>query len=279
MITFVNNGIVIFGFKIAYYGLLMGFGGLLGAVLSTRETRRHGFDTAIVWQMLPWLFVTGLIGARIWHVLTPSSSILVDGRNPYFINPLKILNFRQGGLGIPGAVMAAILTIWVYTRKNKLSFASWLDIGAPGLALAQAIGRWGNYFNQEIYGLPTNATKFPFAIYIDPAHRFFNHLTDAYYLPTFFYECLWNLFNMFLLLWLPRKLGDRMKPGDNALVYLIVYPVGRFFLEYLRLVNSPVAGININQTLMAVVAVCSTVALIIKHSKNKGKKLSAQPLS
>lgn len=279
MITFTSTGILIFGFRIAYYGLLIGLGGLLGAFLSIREAKRRGSDSAIVWQMLPWLLIIGLIGARLWHVLTPSSSILVDGRNPYFLDPLKIFNFRQGGLGIPGGVMTAILTIWVYTRRNKLSFATWLDIGAPGLALAQAIGRWGNFFNQEIYGLPTTATKFPFAIYIDPAHRFPNFINNAYYLPVFFYECLWNLFNMFLLLWLSRKFGDRMKPGDNALIYLIVYPVGRFFLEYIRLVYSPVAGININQTLMAIVAVCATVALILKHRKKTDNALSAQPLS
>jgi phosphatidylglycerol:prolipoprotein diacylglycerol transferase len=264
MITFAQDGIVIFGLKIYFYALIIITGALLGTWLVSKESKRRGFDKDMIWDILPWLLIAGIIGARLWHVLTPAESMLVDGKNPYFIRPIEILNIRNGGLGIPGAVMAGALALWIYCRKKKVSFVAWLDIIAPGLALAQAVGRWGNFFNQEIYGLPSNL---PWAIYIDPAHRLPEFAGIERYHPTFFYEFLWNLINMALLLWLPRKLGDRLKPGDNFLIYLVVYPVGRFLLEFIRIEYSPIAGLNANQTLMGVIAVIAAVALVVRHLK------------
>lgn len=261
------NGFTIFGIKIYFYALLIITGALLAAVLASKEAKRRGFDGDIIWDVLPWVLIAGIIGARLWHVFTPPASMLVDGRNPYFIHPLEVFNIRNGGLGIPGAVIAGVFALWLYCRKKKLSFASWLDIIAPGLALAQAIGRWGNFFNQEVYGLPSTL---PWAIYIDPAHRLPQYASFETYHPTFLYECIWNLLNMVVLLWLGRKFADKLKNGDIFLIYLIIYPVGRFLLEFIRIEYSPIAGINFNQTLMAVIAVAATVILIIRHLKKKG---------
>ena len=266
MFALASDGIVIFGLKIYFYALVIITGALLGSYLASKEAKRHGYDPEMIWDVLPWLLISGIIGARLWHVLTPSSSILVNGVNPYFIHPLEIFNIRQGGLGIPGAVITGVLALWVYARKKKISFPVCLDVIAPGLALAQAIGRWGNFFNQEIYGLPSTL---PWAITIDPAHRLPGYENIATYHPTFFYEFLWNLLNMAVLLILPRKLGDKLKPGDNFLIYLIIYPVGRFFLEFIRLEYSPIAGLNINQTIMAIVAIAATITLVIRHVKKK----------
>jgi phosphatidylglycerol:prolipoprotein diacylglycerol transferase len=130
------------------------------------------------------------------------------------------------------------------------------------LALGQAIGRWGNFFNQELYGAPTDL---PWKIYIDPLHRLSGFETIEYYHPLFLYESLWNLANVFLLVWLSRRYEDRLKSGDVFLVYLIVYPVGRFLLDFLRLDAAMVGGLNANQTAMAVVAVLSGAALIWRH--------------
>jgi len=262
MFELARDGIVIFGLKIYFYALIIISGAILAAFLASREAKRRNVDPDMIWDMLPWILIAGIIGARIWHVLTPGESILVDGRNPYFIKPLQIFNIRQGGLGIPGGVIGGVIALYIYARKKKVSFVTWLDIIAPGLALGQAIGRWGNFFNQEIYGLPT---KLPWAIYIDPAHRMAGYEQFETYHPTFFYEFLWNLMNMALLLLLPRKLGAKMKPGDNFLVYLIVYPIGRFLLEFIRLEYSPIAGININQTVMAVIAILSAGVLVFRH--------------
>jgi len=273
MFELARDGFVIFGLKIYFYALVIITGAILGAYLASREAKRRGFNPDMVWDVLPWLLIAGIIGARIWHIFTPSSSILIDGKNPYFIRPIEMLNFRQGGLGIPGGVMAGVLALWIYARKKKTSFITWLDILIPGVALAQAIGRWGNFFNQEIYGLPSTL---PWAIYIDPAHRLAGFENFSTYHPTFFYEFLWNLMNMGLLLLLPRKLGDKLKPGDNFLVYLIVYPVGRFLLEFIRLEYSPIAGININQTVMAIIAVVSAAFLVARHLKKKDSKLETE---
>jgi phosphatidylglycerol:prolipoprotein diacylglycerol transferase len=259
MFALASDGIVIFGLKIYFYALVIISGALLGAFLASKEAKRRGYNPETIWDVLPWILIAGIIGARLWHVFTPSSSILINGVNPYFIHPLEAFNFRQGGLGIPGGVIAGVLALFLYTRKKKLNFATWLDVLAPGLALAQGIGRWGNFFNQELYGLKTNVTWFPFAVKIN----------GEYYLAAFFYEFVWNLLNMLLLLWLPRKLGDKMKPGDNFLVYMIVYGIGRFLLEFIRIEYSPIAGININQAFMGVIIIVSTAALVVRHLKKK----------
>src|SRR5215208_816178 len=125
-------------------------------------------------------------------------------------------------------------------------------------------GNWqlGNFFNQELYGAPTNL---PWKIYIDPDHRLEGYLNVDFYHPLFLYEAIWNLGNMLLLLWISRRFTDRLKNGDIFLVYLMVYPIGRFLLDFLRLDASMVAGININQTVMAVVAVSAALTLFLRH--------------
>ncbi len=262
------NGFTIFGIKIYFYALIIITGALLGALLASRESRRRGLDKDIIWDLLPWVLIAGIIGARIWHVLTPDSTLLIDGKNPYFMRPIEILNIRNGGLGIPGAVMAGVLALWIYCRKKKLNFSQMVDVVAPGLALGQAIGRWGNFFNQEVYGLPSNL-PFPFSIKIDEAHRLPGYADIERYHPTFLYESIWNILNMLVLLWIARKFESKLKPGDVFLVYLIIYPVGRFFLEFIRIVYSPIAGINSNQWLMAVIAVAASISLLVRHLPKK----------
>ena len=256
---------------IHFYGVIIMFGAVLAAWLSTVEAKRRGYNPEIVWDVMPWLLILGIIGARIWHILTPPASMVEMGITTqyYLTHPLDAINIRAGGLGIPGAVMGGALALWLYTRKKNLSFASWVDIIAPGLALAQAIGRWGNFINQELYGAPTDL---PWAIFIEPRYRLAEYVDVAYYHPMFFYEFLWNLLNMTLLLILGRKLKDKLFRGDIFLIYLMVYPTGRFFLEFIRLDPSNVGGINANQTLMAVISVVSLIFFILKRTVLKEKQ-------
>lgn len=255
------EGFFIGQFEIRYYGIILMLGAVAGAWLATREAKRRGYPAEIVWDLMIYLLIGGIIGARLWHILTPppSSGITAEW---YFTHPLDALNIRKGGLGIPGAVIAGVIVLYFYTRRHKLNFAEWTDIPAPGLALGQAIGRWGNFVNQELYGAPTNL---PWKIYIDPEHRLQGFTGVEYYHPLFFYESVWNFGNMILMLWLSHRYGDRLRNGDIFLVYLIVYPVGRFLLDFLRLDASLVGGININQTIMAVVAVFAALALFLRH--------------
>lgn len=257
-----------------YYGMLLMLGAVAGAWLADREARRRGHDSEIVWDLFIYLLIGGIIGARLWHVFTHSPSSLVQDSatgemvNPYFaggyVHILDILAIWEGGLGIPGAVIGGAIVLFLYSRKHNLHFPEWADIAAPSLALGQAIGRWGNYFNQELYGAPTDL---PWGISIDPAHRLAGYLDREHYHPLFLYESLWNLGNLFLLTWISRRLGERLKNGDILLTYLIVYPIGRFLLDFLRLDASLLGGVNINQSLMAVVALCSAAALYFRHRK------------
>ena len=265
------DGISIGNFEIKFYGIIIMVGALLAAFLSARQAKKRGINPDFVWDMMPWLLIGGIIGARLWHIFTPSASLVAQGIDThyYLTHPLDAINIRNGGLGIPGAVMGGALALWIYARVKKTSFAMWTDIIAPGLALAQAIGRWGNFLNQELYGGPTNL---PWAIYIDPKNRLPQYMDQAYYHPMFLYESLWNLLNMaFTVLFLGSKYQKKLINGDIFLVYLVVYPIGRFFLEFIRLDPSNIGGINANQTTMAIIAILALTGLIVKHTILKRK--------
>jgi len=260
------EGFFIGSFEIRYYGIILMLGAVAGAFLATREAKRRDYEPEIVWDLMIYLLIFGIIGARIWHLLTPPPSSGITA-SWYFTHPLDALNIRKGGLGIPGAIIAGVIVLFFYTRRHRLNFAQWADIAAPGLALGQAIGRWGNFVNQELYGAPTNL---PWKIYIDPNHRLQGYQNFEYYHPLFLYESIWNLANMLLLLWISRRYGDWLKDGDIFLIYLIVYPVGRFLLDFLRLDAALVNGLNVNQIIMAVVAVCASLALFLRHRHTEG---------
>ena len=258
---------------ITYYGIIIMVGAVLAALLAAYLARRQGLQSDLVWDALIWVLIGGIIGARLWHIFTPPPSMVEQGITTYYYltHPLDAINIRNGGLGIPGAIMGGVLALYLFTRRRKQSFGVWADIAAPPLALAQAIGRWGNYFNQELYGAPT---KLPWAITIDPQHRLPGFENQATYHPLFLYESIYNLLNMFFLLWIGRRYASRLFPGDIFLVYLITYPLGRFLLEFLRLDASQLFGINANQTLMLIVAVCSAGFLIWRHRR---KPLAESP--
>ena len=157
-----------------------------------------------------------------------------------------------------------LLALYIFARRRNLEFAFWIDVVAPALALGQAIGRWGNFFNQELYGSPS---ELPWAIEIQPANRLPGYEDQATYHPLFLYESLWNFGIVILLLWLGRKYDNRLIDGDLFLIYLIAYPMGRFLLEFLRLDPAQVGGININQTLMLIVALCAAGVLFWRHRR------------
>ncbi|HWR66234.1 MAG TPA: prolipoprotein diacylglyceryl transferase [Bellilinea sp.] len=259
---------------IHFYGILIMIGALGAAFVAARQAKRRGFSSEVVWDMFPWLIIGGIIGARLWHILTPPASMVEQGITTwyYLTHPLDALSIWKGGLGIPGAVIGGAIALWIYTSKRKMSFGMWADFAAPGLALAQAVGRLGNYVNQEVYGAPTDL---PWAITIDRAHRLPGFIEQATYHPLFAYELIYNLINMAVLLWISRRFAGRLRDGDIFLTYLVIYPVGRFFLEFLRLDPSPVAGVNINQTIMAIIAVAAAAALILRKRKPVTPAVSA----
>jgi phosphatidylglycerol:prolipoprotein diacylglycerol transferase len=252
-----------------YYGLLIMLGVVAGTFVARRLLSQMKVkDPDLVWDALIWMLIFGVVGARLYHVFTPSKSLLelgIDTRY-YLTHPLDLIAAWNGGLGMPGAIVGGVFGAWIYTRRRGLSLFTFLDAFAPGTALGQAIGRFGNFVNQELYGPPTDL---PWGIYIRPENRLAGFEAFERFHPLFLYESIWNLANLGFLLWVWRRFGNRLKTGDLFLVYLVSYPLGRFLLEFLRIDFVPIAGINFNQLLSLLVALVSAGILYSRHRENR----------
>lgn len=248
-----------------FYGMIIVASAIVGAYLGRRMLRKMGQDPDLVWDGLIWLLIFGVIGARLYHILTPSkySGITTEY---YLRNPLAMLTVWEGGLGMPGAIIGGVIGIYLFARRRGLQVPILLDAAAPAMALAQVIGRWGNFVNQELYGQPSSL---PWCISIRPENRLPGYESFDCFHPLFLYESLWSLGNTIFLLWLWNRMGKRMKPGDLFLTYMITYPIGRFLLEYLRLDYVQIWGVNFNQTFMLFVAIVSAAVIIIRHRRSR----------
>lgn len=250
---------------IHWYGLLIVTGALLGAVIASREAERRGEDPEHAWNVLTLCLLFGIIGARLYHVF--SSPVGSIGWDYYRSHPIEIIAFWHGGfagLGIFGAVAGGVMAVFIYTYRHRLSFLRWLDIAAPSLVLAQAIGRWGNFFNQELYGYPTDL---PWAIYIAPEHRLPGLEDFERFHPCFFYEFVWNLLGFFFLMYVARRCGERLLDGDVFCLYLIWYPFGRFFIEALRPDAWRIGGIPMAQIICMLSIVASVALIAYRHRR------------
>ncbi len=251
-----------------WYGLLIMIGALAGAYVTSLEARRHGDDPDHVWNALLVCLVLGLVGARLYHVFSSPQDSQI-GLHYYLSHPAEIIAVWQGGLGIFGAVTGGLLGLYLYTRYQKLSFLHWLDLAAPGLLLGQAIGRWGNFFNQELYGYPTSL---PWGIPIDPAHRlpmFASLPISTRFHPTFLYESIWNLLAFAILMFVLYRFANRLLSGDVFLLYLILYPLGRIIVEQQRPDAWLTAGIPTAQILSATFIVISLALLVLRHRRQQ----------
>jgi len=255
-------------YTIYYYGIILMLGAVAAAFLAEREARRRGKNSELVWDGLIWVLIGGIVGARLWHIFTPPPSMIEQGYDTlyYLTHPLDAINTRLGGLGIPGAVIGGAIALYFFTRRRREIFAEWADIAAPAVALGQAIGRWGNFINQELYGKPSDL---PWAIFIEPQNRLPEFMNFTHFHPLFLYESLWNLANMIFLLWIGRRFADKLMLGDIFLIYLIGYPIGRFLLEFLRLDSAQIGGINANQTFMLVVMIFAAALLYWRHRETQ----------
>jgi phosphatidylglycerol:prolipoprotein diacylglycerol transferase len=255
-------------FPIYWYGILIVCGALAGAWLATIEAKRRNIDPDHIWNALLGALILGVIGARLYHVVSSPSGTTI-GWDYYMQNPMEILNFRQGGLGIYGAVLGGVLAVYLYARYAKLNFLTMIDIAVPGLFVGQAIGRWGNFFNQELYGFPADL---PWAIPIDAAHRLplFADLTKfpvetTRFHPTFLYESLWNLACAILVLYVARKWANA-KPGDMFLLWGMLYGLGRFLVEFQRPDAWTISGIATAQLIGLGLMVICGVWLMYRHT-------------
>ena len=260
-------------FQVHWYGIIIVAGAVLAGVVAASEARRKGKDPEHVWNMLAWLLICGIIGARLYHVFSRPAGGFI-GWDYYKEHPIDIIAFWKGGfkgLGIYGGVIGGLIGLFIYTRIAKLNFWEWADIAVLGLLLAQAIGRWGNFINQELYGPPTTL---PWGISIDCEHRFGDFLcppqgtvpAETRFHPTFLYESIWNLIGVGLLLFIARRFGDRLRHGDLLLIYMIYYPLGRFWVELFFRPDAWTLGKLPTASVIAIVSiVAGVVGLVYNH--------------
>ncbi len=231
-----------------------------------------------VWSGLMVSLIFAVIGARLYHVLTPSPSMAAIGiESPmdYFRNPALLVNLRAGGLGIYGGLAGGVFGLWLYTRRNKMSLLGWTDIAAAGVALGQVFGRWGNFFNQELYGRPTDL---PWAITIAPQYRLAAYAEFSKFHPAFLYESLWSLLAFIVLFTLAKKAYKSLLLGELTALYLIFYAVGRILLETVRLDSRPMNlfGWELNMAVATFVSIVIALIMagwvIVRRVKNSKKE-------
>lgn len=212
-------------FFLHIYALCLIAGMIGGWMIGVRRWRTRGGRAETFESIVIWAIPIGIVGARVYHVLTHLGDYVGPGRNPW-----SALFIWEGGIAIYGAIGAGALTAWLMCRRHRVRFSSLADSLAPGIAVGQALGRFGNWFNQELYGLPTTL---PWGLEIDPAHRVPGYEQFATFHPTFAYESMWNLFVAGSLLWADRRFG--LGRGKLFALYIALYGLGRFFTEGIRI--------------------------------------------
>ena len=268
--------ITIGNYAIHWYGFLIVTGILLGARVAMHQAKLAGKSPDIIWDMMLFVVVTAIIGSRIYHVFSQPSNGLI-GWEYYKQHPIEALYIWQGGLGIYGAIIGGAIGVALFCWRRQLNPLQWLDILAPGMAMGQAIGRWGNYMNQELYGPPTNL---PWGLVIAPEHRIQSYAdlnqfpADTLFHPTFLYESLGALIVCLVLLWIADKFRDRLLHGDMLLFYLAGYSLLRFFTEFLR-PDAWMAGVLAAAQVFALASIgFSLIVLLIRHyTKQKSKQV------
>lgn len=266
-IDHLQKSITVFGFPIAFYGMIIGCGMLAGLFLAQSDAKRRGQDPELYLDFALYAIIFAIIGARTYYVLFEWDA--------YKDNLLQILNLRAGGLAIYGGVIAAVLTLIIFTRVRKQSFFSMADTGVLGLVLGQIIGRWGNFFNCEAFGGYTDsllAMRIKRAL-VNPSmisQELLDHLiveNGIEYIqvhPTFLYESLWNLGLLLLMLWYRKR---KKFDGEMFCIYLLGYGLGRSWIEGLRTDQLKLFGssLAVSQCFSLVLAVAALSVLIWKH--------------
>jgi prolipoprotein diacylglyceryl transferase len=275
-----SNGITVGSFELHLYGLLIAIGVLVAAWFAQRRWVKLGGFSGTMVPIAFWAVVGGLIGARLYSVVT-------SWQQDTGGNPLQIFEIWNGGLGIWGGVAGGVLGGWLAARRMHVPLPPLLDVVAPAIPLGQAIGRWGNYFNQELFGLPS---KLPWAVRITDQAQLGNiyppkyrpPTVDGLYLPgtfqpTFLYECIWDLVTVGLLLLIERKV--RLRRGYLFAAYAAIYTFGRFFTEYLRIDPSHrYLGLRLNDWTSIGVFLCASAILLLKGRPEPGDDLVGEPL-
>ena len=247
-----SKGIVHIGpLPLHAYGLCLAIGVLVAARIAERRWEARGGKAGTIGEIGVIVVVSGVIGARVYHLFTG-----YDWHDGGLAGTVKIW---QGGLSIWGAVAGGALAVVFVAHRRNLPTLVLLDACAPGVVMAQAIGRWGNYFNQELFGRPT---RLPWGLEIDVAHRPAKYVNFETFHPTFLYESLWCLAIFGLLVWAERRF--RFAAGQTFALYVALYTFGRFFLELMRSdAASKLFGVRFNALLSAVLCIVGAVWFVL----------------
>jgi phosphatidylglycerol---prolipoprotein diacylglyceryl transferase len=255
--------------SIHWYGLTMTAAIFVGTLVASRYVGRKGQDPNSIWEMLLWVLIPALVGARLYFVFIQSPRG-PNGIGQYLANPIEILQIWRGGIHIYGAIILGGIAALLFIRIRKLPALIYLDGIAIGLLIGQAIGRIGNFINQELYGPPTTL---PWGLRIDSAHRVppYDNLTaypdSVRFQPLFLYELTWDALGFVVLYFISRRFKDRLRNGDLLLLYLIWFPIGRFFIEFMRSDSwfFPGTPFDLVHLLSAIAVISSATILILRH--------------
>ncbi|NLU74630.1 prolipoprotein diacylglyceryl transferase [Streptomyces sp. HNM0575] len=250
------------------YAFCIIIGVFVAVWLGGRRWVARGGRVGTVADIAVWAVPFGLVGGRLYHVITDYQLYFGEGRN--WIDAFKIWD---GGLGIWGAVALGALGAWIGCRRRGISLPAYADAVVPGVALAQAIGRWGNWFNQELYG---RATDLPWAVEIDAQHRPVDTPSLATYHPTFLYESLWCVGVAALVIWADRRF--KLGHGRALGLYVAAYTVGRFWVEYLRVDDAHhIAGLRLNDWTSIIVFIGAVAGIVISAKTRPGRETDVEP--
>lgn len=277
-------GITLGSFQIRFYGIIIVLAMLIAAGVASRLAKRDGKDPEHIWGALTWAIIPGIILARLWFVFFPPVSLTAGCATAattdicrdtgwflsnFFDLQSGAIAIWSGGLSIFGAIIGGFLGAYIYMRRNKLQMLLWLDIAGIALPLGQAIGRWANFINQELYG---SMTSLPWGITIQSSSRVAPYTSTidfpvdtTLFHPLFLYESLWSLLAFIVLLNIYQRYRSSLLSGDVFLFYVMQYSAIRFVLEFLRVDVTQVAGVNFSQVVCALAFVASLLYFLYRH--------------
>lgn len=246
------------------YGIIIVIGMCVAVWWTARRYKARGGNPELMYDVALWAIPLGIIGARLYHVITSPHRYFGDGGNPW-----EAVMIWNGGLGIWGGVACGALGAWIAVRRAGQRLGPIADSLAPALLVAQAIGRWGNWFNQELFGAPTTL---PWGLEIDDAHLPSGFASGTLFHPTFLYECLWNLMMAAIIVMVDKRV--RLKSGQVFSLYLMAYPLGRSWIEMLRIDDAQVIfGLRLNVWTSLAVFVLGCVCFVIAGRLGRSSQL------
>lgn len=245
----------IFGYGIRWYSVLILVAAILAILILRKEAKRFEMNWDFIFNLIFWTIIFGILGARVYYVAFNWSS--------YRENLVDIFKIWQGGLAIHGGLIAGAITVYVYCKKVKANTLKIIDMALPSVILAQAIGRWGNFFNSEAHGMATSLSKLQ-SMHLPNFIIKGMYIDGVYYQPTFLYESIWCLIGFIILLIIRRN--KYTKIGTITGTYLIWYSIGRFFIEHLRTDSLMLGGFRVAQ-IVSIILFIIGLALIIRNKK------------